>query len=276
MADIFFKKNPGKEFTETTEPLDNTEVPEGKPFPFEQSSVYGPWGWYPFLYESPFTDNKFGPLSSFVFDTDGFDIGWPTLPPFVFPSGELSGDVPLSTADITDAAVTGICDPANTAQLITDFCEASLSTCGFGRFLGDTASLEGAAIISDVFAGGGCGTACQEILDAHEIPNFSNADCDGIKIAGELLVADTGQGAFCAGGTEPISISYSVDKIDDITGVVTNLCNKSPDLGCRSQANLEGDINAYMACLETAFNLAANGCNGAGKGCDLDFSDVQL
>jgi len=136
MSSIWTQKDPTKKFTETKDPLANTDPLEGSPFPYEDTLGGRPWGQFNFLYDSPFTTAKFGYLSD-------YDSGQGQLPgPSNVPSGDIapaSGGGGGGTGDVDGAVALSqeqICTPCfgqNTDDQVTS-CHGFLPGCDFFRF----------------------------------------------------------------------------------------------------------------------------------------------
>jgi len=91
-------------------PFDKIDAIETRELPFEASSVFDEWGWYPFLYEGPFTALRFGFLVGWDYAWDfGFDLNWdfnfqgfPRTPPQHFWVTELTPNEPGEDATIPE------------------------------------------------------------------------------------------------------------------------------------------------------------------------------
>ena len=286
MADIFFKRDPAKKFTDTDEPLDNTDVPEGKPFPFEAASMYEPWGWYPFLYESPFTQEKFGALTIPAFDGGGdFGSGFTGFLPFVFSSGEVApsgGAVgPSTVSEIGDAAKADFCDGAKSSENLNGFCQSVLTVCQFTDWFGKTMQ-PAFDNIKGLSVGAGGTSSDEEIgaaVDAYNdaFTSFSNVRCgtDFVLDANFSVISCDGAG-LCA-GQKVLAHGFQITTYIPSTDTTTTVCAPIDcEVDCAGVvcgtgvATLRIAMNNFLGFLETTLN-SPEVC-----GCDLDFADIVV
>jgi len=137
MSSIWSQKDPGKKFTETKEPLANTDPIEGSPLPSEETARAQPWGLYNYIYESAYTSVRFGYLSD-------YDTGQGQIPQLGdVPSGTIApgGGSPSSVGDPTDCSEfteKAFCDSDNPNDDQVEFCHGILDGCEFLRYLKET------------------------------------------------------------------------------------------------------------------------------------------
>lgn len=273
MADTFFKKDPKKAFFETDEPLDNTDPVEGKPFGFEGSSVHRPFGWYPFLYESPFTMARVGRLTTFT-PTD--DFGFPIF--FPIPSGDVAptgggGVSHFTIQDAIDAAKAAFCDETVTGKLTeedkTTGCENISSPCGFAEYL---AALE-ALISAEDAAQQDDGTSCgKDTCNAGQFlgQEFANADWNQCGFTWKLFAADIGTGCSTLSDEGP-DILLTLIKIADSDGTETTVCSKrmTSCAGTCAQRAIRVWTNEACGMLKCMLDAIATEC---GSSCTIPFT----
>lgn len=144
MAEIYTKPDTKKKFTTRDSPFDSRDVLESDPAEdLNRGPTSEPWGWFPFLYESPFTAERV-PVGLI-----GLDFGqWGDFPSldnlsFGIASGDpdLGGSSPgLTSAEVIDSVTGQLCDPEDTDKYENPdkltACQSILSPCDFSKYVG--------------------------------------------------------------------------------------------------------------------------------------------